>query len=139
MHHLYVHLTHACMLYYISSESTAITKMSKNQSYKQQEIRNTADQSKVAEGTYNRLSRDQAESYMIGDVTYDYADHEIRIKSSSVPDHPPSVGGVSNDEFYNAEDHTYTAVDKKNKKSQRVYEEGNLSEHVKGINSAMHT
>ena len=31
------------------------------------------------------------------------------------PDHPPPVDGVSNDEFYNTEVHTYAAVNQKNK------------------------
>ncbi len=42
---------------------------------------------------------------------YDVLDHNR--PATVVPAHPLPVGGVSNNEFYNAEDHTYAAVNKK--------------------------
>ncbi len=58
---------------------------------------------------------------MIGDAIYDYADRNpVRI--------PPPVGGVNNNEFYNAEDHTYAAVSKKDRaKKMPASGEGNSS------------
>ncbi len=35
------------------------------------------------------------------------------------PDHPPPVGGVSEDQFYNAENHMYAAINKGAKKGER--------------------
>ncbi len=84
----------------------------------------TYDQTIVGDNSYNRLNRGPTQSYTIGDATYDYADHtQIKAVSSPASDHPPPVGGVSEDQFYNAEDHTYAAMNKGTKKKQSVGKE----------------
>ncbi len=55
---------------------------------------------------------------------YDVLDHNS--PATIQPEHPPPVGGVSEDQFYNAEDHMYAAVNKeaRKKKPKLTEEEG---------------
>ncbi len=48
---------------------------------------------------------------------YDVLDHNS--PATVQPDHPPPVGGVNEDQFYNAEDHMYAAVNKGAKKQKK--------------------
>ena len=55
-------------------------------------------------------------------ATYDYADHnQIRVEGSQATNPPPVSDEtiMTEEEFYNTEDHTYAAVNKKAKKKTK--------------------
>ncbi len=70
--------------------------------------------------TYSRLNGDDERTEEI--ATYDYADpNQIREEYSQSTNPPPVSGEATmrEEEFYNAEDHTYAAVNKKSKKKKK--------------------
>ncbi len=60
-------------------------------------------------------------------ATYDYADHnQIRVEGSQATNPPPVSGEATlrEEEFYNAEDHMYAAVNKKaRRRRQKIVRE----------------
>ena len=97
-----------------------------NQSYTQQDINSQLyAEATPADTTYSRLNRDDERTEEI--ATYDYADpNQTRVERSQATNPPPVSGEatVTKDEFYNAEDHAYAAVNKKTKKPKNAESDG---------------
>ena len=104
-----------------------ISTRSSNQSYTQQDI-NTLLYAEATppETTYSRLNRDD-DKKMEEIATYDYADpNQTRVERSQATNPPPVSGEatVTEEEFYNAEDHAYAAVNKKTKTPKNAESDG---------------
>ncbi len=114
---------------YSPSVDTGTISTRGNQSYTKQDVNEQLyDEAKAPDQTYSRLNRGQAQDYKMDDIaTYDYADHnQIRVEGSQATNPPPVSDEtiMTEEEFYNTEDHTYAAVNKKAKKKKTKNSEG---------------
>ncbi len=119
--HVYTNVLFLSVLLVPHSVDTG-TISTNNQRYTQQDI-NTQLYAEATppDTTYSRLTRDDKRTDEI--ATYDYADpNQIRVERSQATNPPPVSGEATmrEKEFYNAEDHTYAAVNKKAKKKKKL-------------------
>ena len=120
--------TKCCLLLFPHSVDTGTISTS-NQSYTQLDINNQLyAEATPPDTTYSRLNRSDKKTEEI--ATYDYADpNQMKLERSQATNPPPVSGEatVREEEFYNADDHTYAAVNKKVKKKKKKISENNSS------------